>query len=122
MDDGDDSDSSDSHALDLDDDPDVRAERALFEDPYQRKRRRKGGKEDALYGVFAEESDDESYSKKASVRRSDWAKAPAFVSSDNKVDLKQAMDVEGGDGEQDMEGSADGEDDESEGLRLPECA
>lgn len=115
MDDGDDSDSSDSHALDLDDDPDVRAERALFEDPYQRKRRRKGGKEDALYGVFAEESDDESYSKKASVRRSDWAKAPAFVSSDNKVDLKQAMDVEGGDGEQDMEGSADGEDDESEG-------
>ena len=115
MDDGDDSDSSDSHALDLDDDPDVRAERALFEDPYQRKRRRKGGKEDALYGVFAEDSDDEGYSKKASVRRSDWAKAPAFVSSDNKVDLKQAMDVEGDVGEQDVEGSADGEDDGSEG-------
>lgn len=122
MDDGDDSDSSDSHAVDLDDDPDVRAERALFEDPYQRKRRRKGGKEDALYGVFAEDSDDEGYSKKASVRRSDWAKAPAFVSSDTKVDLEQAMDVEGDGGGQDVEGSADGEDDGSEGLRLPECA
>lgn len=115
MDDGDDSDSSDSHALDLDDDPDVRAERALFEDPYQRKRRRKGGKEDALYGVFAEDSDDEGYLKKASVRRSDWAKAPAFVSSDTKVHLKQAMDVEGGRGGQDVEGSADGENDGSEG-------
>jgi tuftelin-interacting protein 11 len=40
-------------------DGDERAERALFENPYQqRKRRRLNGKDDATYGVFAEEEDD----------------------------------------------------------------
>ena len=62
----DDSDSSVSNGGDLDDidftneDPDAREERALFEDPYKRKRRRKGGKDDAIYGVFASSDEDES--------------------------------------------------------------
>jgi tuftelin-interacting protein 11 len=33
-------------------------ERALFEDPYSKKRKR-GGKEDALYGVFADDDDED---------------------------------------------------------------
>ena len=38
---------------------DERAERELFENPYQqRKRRRLNGKDDATYGIFAEEEGD----------------------------------------------------------------
>ena len=38
---------------------DERAERELFENPYQqRKRRRLNGKHDATYGIFAEEEED----------------------------------------------------------------
>jgi tuftelin-interacting protein 11 len=99
LDDGDDSDSSNaSEGPDLDDfdnnDPDARAERALFKDPYQRKRPKRNGKEDAIYGVFGDDSEDERYGRKPAERkkRSDWAKAPAFVSSDKKVD--QTMDVD----------------------------
>ncbi|TEB36634.1 TFP11-domain-containing protein [Coprinellus micaceus] len=99
LDDGDDSDSSNaSEGPDLDDfdnnDPDARAERALFKDPYQRKRPKRNGKEDAIYGVFGDDSEDEGYGRKPAERkkRSDWAKAPAFVSSDKKVD--QTMDVD----------------------------
>lgn len=38
---------------------DSRAERDLFDDPYANKKRKRGGKEDELYGVFAEEDDEE---------------------------------------------------------------
>jgi tuftelin-interacting protein 11 len=61
----DDMDSSDDSAQEgYDDqeelDADERAERELFENPYQqRKRRRLNGKDDATYGIFAEEEDGE---------------------------------------------------------------
>ncbi|PPQ91459.1 hypothetical protein CVT25_013716 [Psilocybe cyanescens] len=101
LDDGDDSDSvddSDNPDFDFENDPDAREERALFENPYGNKRRRRNGKEDALYGIFAENSEDEDTSRggKAS-KRSDWAKAPAFVSSDKPVtqaSLNDAMTVD----------------------------
>lgn len=43
------------------DDPDARDERDLFTDPYgsKRKKQRRGGKEDAYLGVFAEDDEDE---------------------------------------------------------------
>lgn len=98
-----------------DEDPDVRAERALFEDPYGRnKRRRRNGKDDATYGVFGEDSDnDEGFGgrRKRPEKRSDWTKyvqidwqpqceylqllsrAPAFVTSDKKVDIKEDLNT-----------------------------
>ena len=92
LEDGDDSDSSNGSDApnfgDFGDDPDTREERALFEDPYKRKRRKKGHKEDALYGIFAEDSDDEDVGKK---RRSDWAKAPAFVRPGLRVFLLKKL-------------------------------
>ncbi|CAL1714173.1 unnamed protein product [Somion occarium] len=97
----DDSDSSlsDEGHDDYDDtnDPDARAERELFQNPYQRKRRRKDSREDAIYGVFASSDEDEGFGgrKKAPPKRSDWAKAPAFVSG-NKVDLDKDMNVDEG--------------------------
>ncbi|KAF8967737.1 GC-rich sequence DNA-binding factor-like protein-domain-containing protein [Flammula alnicola] len=127
LDDGDDSDSmdnSDDPDFDLDNDPDAREERALFENPYGNKRRRRNGKEDALYGVFAETSDDEDVGNKASGsrrKRSDWAKAPAFVTGEKPVKLDEPMDVDLDEAQgknenfdsDDEEG--DGEDDGSEG-------
>ncbi|KAH9479550.1 G-patch domain-containing protein [Psilocybe cubensis] len=108
LDDGDDSDSldgSDNPDFDFENDPDAREERALFENPYGHKRRRRNGKEDALYGVFADNSEDEDIGRggKASAsKRSDWAKAPAFVSSDKPVtqeSLNDAMAVDESEGE-----------------------
>ncbi|KAJ3510057.1 hypothetical protein NLJ89_g4888 [Agrocybe chaxingu] len=98
LDDGDDSDSSAVSDPDFDfgNDPDAREERALFENPY-RKRRRTNGKEDALYGVFAENSDDEKTGRRgmgSKSKRSDWTKAPAFVAGDKPVNLDDAMDVD----------------------------
>ena len=60
----DDSDSSPASEADepnFDDhnDPDARAERRLFEDPYHHKRTRKNAKEDAIYGVFGSDEDEE---------------------------------------------------------------
>lgn len=90
LDDGDDSDSSggsDDEGLPdygLNDDPDVRAERELFENPYGRKRRRKvNGKEDALYGVFGEDSEDEGLGgrPKRPEKRSDWTKCVTSLCS-----------------------------------------
>jgi tuftelin-interacting protein 11 len=44
---------------DWDEDPDERAERLKFTDPYGRRNKRKrNGKEDALYGVFVDEGED----------------------------------------------------------------
>lgn len=46
-------------APDWDEDPDERAERLRFTDPYgKRSKRKRNGKDDALYGVFAEDEDD----------------------------------------------------------------
>jgi tuftelin-interacting protein 11 len=80
--------------VDFGNDPDALEERALFEDPYQRKRRRRNGKEDALYGIFAEESEEESGGKKGlgKQKKSDWTKAPAFISGEKKMDLEQEME------------------------------
>ncbi|KAJ7574532.1 GC-rich sequence DNA-binding factor-like protein-domain-containing protein [Mycena floridula] len=98
LDDGDsDSSASSDHEIDMaDDSPEAREERALFEDPYQRKRRRKNGKDEALYGIFAEDMDgaEESRDNRKPKRKSDWAKAPAFVSGAKKVDLKEDMDMD----------------------------
>lgn len=101
LDDDDDS-SSASEADDRNDinidpnDPDAREERELFEDPYKRKRRRKDGREDAIYGVFADDDEDEGFGGRRGgkpEKRRDWAKAPAFVSGE-KVGLDKVADVD----------------------------
>ena len=43
--------------------PDARAGRELFENLYDHKCRRKNGKENAIYGVFADSDEDEGFSK-----------------------------------------------------------
>lgn len=49
---------------------DERAERELFENPYQqRKRRRLNGRDDATYGIFAEEEGDTPRYARAGPRR-----------------------------------------------------
>lgn len=60
-------------------DGDARAERDRFDDPYSTKKRKRGGKEDELYGVFAEDDEDEGFpgggSKgKGKEKRQDWTK------------------------------------------------
>ncbi|KLO11033.1 hypothetical protein SCHPADRAFT_489417 [Schizopora paradoxa] len=82
MDDEDDSDSYDGSEDGGDDfgmnnDPDAREERELFENPYKRSKRRKaGGKDDATYGVFADDSEDEGFGgrSKKPEKRTDWTK------------------------------------------------
>ncbi|KAJ3989288.1 GC-rich sequence DNA-binding factor-like protein-domain-containing protein [Lentinula detonsa] len=93
---------------------DAREERELFENPYQRKRRKRNGKEDSLYGVFAEDLDEDAgvggrnlNSRKN--KRSDWTKAPAFVSGAKKVDLGEETVLNTED-----EGQADSEEEEKE--------
>ncbi|EJD51791.1 TFP11-domain-containing protein [Auricularia subglabra TFB-10046 SS5] len=109
--DDDDSDSDSSgradHDVDMDDNPDARAERDLFENPYQRKRRRVNGKEDAIYGVFGESDDDEDDAKTRR-RRADLTKAPVFTSS-KKMDtsLDAEMDNEPDKDDEDNEGGGD---------------
>lgn len=131
----DDSDSSAGSEPDInfENDPDACEERALFEDPYQRKRRRRNGKEDALYGIFGEESDEEGTSKKGvgKPKKNDWTKAPAFVSGE-KVDLDQEMELDldaisgdangedvGSEGEDDEVEEEEGYSDDSEPSRPP---
>ncbi|EPQ56579.1 TFP11-domain-containing protein [Gloeophyllum trabeum ATCC 11539] len=79
-----------------DNDPDLREERELFENPYGRKKRRKGGKEDAIYGVFADDSEEEEkYTPKKREtrgRRSDWTKAPAFTKGNQNESSKPSDD------------------------------
>ncbi|KAH9951153.1 TFP11-domain-containing protein [Amylocystis lapponica] len=124
----DDSDSSPASDDDFNDpghdlnDPDAREERALFEDPYKRKRRRKNGKEDAIYGVFGSDDEDGGFDGRRgkAEKRSDWTKAPAFVSGD-KLDLDKTVEVtqnadsdaemqdEGGDSDADKEDGEDGQ-------------
>ncbi|KAG6897813.1 hypothetical protein C0992_010617 [Termitomyces sp. T32_za158] len=128
LDDGDDSDSNNESELDFDaqGDPTLREELQLFENPYQHKRRRKNGKEDALYGIFGEDSEDEGGSSSKPRKKSDWTKAPAFVSGEKQVDLDKEMNLdleeegeeeEGEEGEERREKDSDDEDfDENEGL------
>lgn len=97
-------------------DPDTREERALFEDPYQRKRRRRNGKEDALYGIFGEDSEDEVQERKGKGKKSDWTKAPAFVSGE-KLDLDKEMEIDeekSDDGDEAEEAGEDGEAEDSD--------
>ena len=118
LDDGD-SDSGASSEADFElneNDPDARDERALFEDPYLHKRRRRNGKEGAIYGVFGDDSDDEGHIRKGSVtqKKTDWTRAPVFVSGD-KVELKmETADAEGEDEDEDEDEdeAGDGVDDE----------
>ncbi|KIY71893.1 TFP11-domain-containing protein [Cylindrobasidium torrendii FP15055 ss-10] len=125
LDDGDDSDSSNSSDGNdhrgVDSDPDTAAERALFEDPYRRKRRKRGGQEDAIYGVFGESDEEEDKPRKKYQPK----KQPAFVSATKeKLD---AEDVTMEDAEEDSDGSegegADVDDqdmsDDSEPSRRP---
>ena len=76
LDDGDDSDASMSSVDEFDDfglNEDERAERDLLKN----KRRRKGnGKDDATYGVFGEESEEEGFGVRRGKfeKRSDWTK------------------------------------------------
>ncbi|KAH7914611.1 TFP11-domain-containing protein [Hygrophoropsis aurantiaca] len=97
LDDDSDSDSSQNSDDDVppnpDEDPDVREERSLFENPYQRKRRRKNGKEDAIYGVFGDDSEDERDFRAQDRKKTDWTKAPAFVAGD-KVNLDKDTGVD----------------------------
>ncbi|KAJ7714737.1 GC-rich sequence DNA-binding factor-like protein-domain-containing protein [Mycena metata] len=111
MDDGDDSDAS-VNSEDDDFDPregaDARAARNLFENPYQRKRRRVS--EDEEDGLEADLQP-----RKNAPRRSDWTKAPAFVSGDasgSKMDVDEAEE-DGEDGASE-DGDDDGSDDSDE--------
>lgn len=119
LDDGDDSDSPgsvDGPDFDLENDPDAREERALFENPYQNKRRRTNGKVDALYGIFAESSEDEGTNGRTSrvrSKRSDWTKAPAFTTGNQPVTLDDPMAVDE-DLQKGNDTSSVGDDDESE--------
>ncbi|KAI1791848.1 TFP11-domain-containing protein [Ganoderma leucocontextum] len=114
-----DDDSDSSPASDLeepnfdDNDPDARAERELFENPYKKKRRRKNGKEDAIYGVFGSDEDEED-EKVARRKARTRAKAPAFVSSSSKVTLDEDVDME--DNQGDVEGGEESSEEKPEDI------
>ncbi|KAK4686900.1 tuftelin-interacting protein 11, partial [Tremellales sp. Uapishka_1] len=139
--DGDDSDPSQSEGSDggynSQEDGDSRAERALFE--HNGRKRRKmggGGKEAAWEGIFGEEEEDRSRARgsgsggrglrggRGGVARSDWTKAPAFVSTSSKpvtplfqtTDNPDAMvtqDESSGNNSADSSGQSDSEDAEN---------
>ncbi|KAG2136164.1 TFP11-domain-containing protein [Suillus cothurnatus] len=115
----DDSDSSQGSEADInldDNDP-------LFENSH--KRRRKNGKEDAIYGVFGSDSEDEGHGGLGSKhKRSDWTKAPAFVAK-GKVDLEKDMEAqegEAGEGEEEVADEADGVNSSDDDIEQAEYA
>jgi len=110
---------SDDDNIDFDNDPDLKDERELFQDPYRCKRRRKNCN-DAIYGVFGDDSDYEDISKRGSTScaRTYWTKAPAFVSSEKKLELEEE-DVTLEDRSANEED--DGEDDEPQGEDATEA-
>ncbi|KAF7356333.1 Tuftelin-interacting protein 11 [Mycena venus] len=121
LDDGDDSDASVGSEID-DFDPnesaDARAARNLFENPYQRKRRRVSDEDDED-GLEADLKP-----RRNTARRSNWTQAPAFVSGDaSKSTSKMDVDDAEEDGEDDgsEDGHEDGADDSdsSESSRPP---
>lgn len=95
-------------------DPDARAERELFKNPYKHKRRKKNGKEDAIYGVFGSDEEEDQYEKGKGRKRSDWAKAPAFVSGGEKVDLDNDEDAAMQDALDNSSDDAEADEDEAE--------
>ncbi|KAI0042281.1 TFP11-domain-containing protein [Auriscalpium vulgare] len=106
------SDEDEAGAFDIAD-PDAREERALHDDPYGRKRRRTNGAEDAIYGVFADDSEDEGFRKKKPtkpVKRSDWAKAPSFVSTQKAkteaARVEEDLEEDGADADADADSDA----------------
>ncbi|KAJ7625563.1 GC-rich sequence DNA-binding factor-like protein-domain-containing protein [Roridomyces roridus] len=107
MDDGDDSDASagsDNDDFDPNESQDARAARNLFENPYQRKRRRVSDEDDED-GLEADLQP-----RRTASRRNNWTKAPAFVSGDTSK-----MDVDGEeDGGEEDGGEEDGSDDDSD--------
>lgn len=106
LDDGDSDSSAHSEAEGFDDDnQDLREERALFENPYHHKRRRQPRR------GFGDDSDEGDEDVGPSRRRSDWTKAPAFVSS-QKVEPDQSMDV---DANSDVDRAAAKDEDSDEG-------
>ncbi|KAK0446791.1 GC-rich sequence DNA-binding factor-like protein-domain-containing protein [Armillaria borealis] len=93
-------------------------------DPYHRKRRRKDGKEDAIYGVFGDDSDEEVYERRPTKKK----KQPTFVSQKESENLSMDVDAEDELEEDDADAAEsegeEGEDtrdvsDESEPSRLP---
>jgi tuftelin-interacting protein 11 len=92
-------------------DPDARAERDLFANPYQNKRKGRGGRDDALYGVFASDDEDKGPRGKPQ-KRSDWTKAPAFVSGDKVEPSKEVNESIEDDGE--VEEAMKGDDGDSD--------
>ena len=107
LDDGDSDSSAHSDPEDFgDEDQDLREERALFENPYQNKRHKQRRR------AFGDDSDEEDEDVGPSRKRSDWTKAPAFVSS-QKVEPDQSMDV-------DADSDADRVDDKDEDSDLDE--
>ncbi len=107
LDDGDDSDSS-SASDDGDDfglDNDAREERDLFANPYQRKRKR-NGKEDAIYGVFGEDSDEDRQPVRTVKKKK---KATTFVQASSSKQDAQSGGSDEGEGEDDQDMSDDSE-------------
>ena len=112
LEDGDSDSSAHSEAEDFgNEDQDLRDERALFQDPYQHKRRRQRRR------GFGDDSDEEDEDTGPSRRRSDWTKAPAFVSS-QKVEPDQSMDVDA-DSDADRAAAKDEDSDEDEDGSQP---
>ncbi|KAI0628035.1 TFP11-domain-containing protein [Trametes polyzona] len=109
------SDVDDSLNFDDNDDPDARAERELFENPYKRKRRRKDGKEDAIYGVFGSDDEDDAPQRPRGKSRT---KAPAFVSGASKVTLDEDQPMNDAD-PSDAEKGKDDDDDTGDALSTP---
>jgi len=112
MDEGDSDSSAHSKPEDFgDEDQDLRDERALFENPYRSKGRKQRKR------AFSDGSDEEDEEAGPSRRRSNWTKAPAFVSS-QKVEPDQSMDVDA-DSDADRAAAKDEDSDEDEGGSQP---
>lgn len=126
-DDSDSYDGSEAEEFRPDESADAREERELFQNPYQRKRQKRNGKEDALYGIFGEEDDKGvGGGNRTKNKRSDWTKAPAFVSGEKKVDLEEEnkMDLDSAeeissDGEGEGEGAEESSENDSDPSRRP---
>jgi tuftelin-interacting protein 11 len=112
----------DNYAKNADEDADERDERELFENPYGRKRKRRNGKEDAIYGVFGDDSEEEGFGRRKKggdakpATRTDWAKAPSFVSRQQEEEKMKEVEVDDSDekGMDDEMDTAENDSDDSE--------